>query len=288
MLSILIPVYNYNVLPLVEELHQQATRCNILFEIVVIDDASPQPCFDSDALRNRENVRLFLLRKNIGRSAIRNLLANKAIYENLLFIDAGTFPKPKFFIANYIKQIDKSVIIGSIVEEEKKPKKPYKLRWLYTKTKESNNAKEKKLTSGNFLIKKAILEKHPFNEDIKTYGYEDYMFFRNLMANNITIDFIDNPIIHDSKENANTFIKKTEQALNNLKRLEIKNAQLFYENKIIKLYKKLNRYGLDKLVIILFKITKPLLMKNFNSASPSIMLFDFYKLGYFCTLKQKR
>ena len=40
MLSILIPVYNYNVVPLVLELHKQCLECEIDFEILCQDDAS--------------------------------------------------------------------------------------------------------------------------------------------------------------------------------------------------------------------------------------------------------
>ncbi len=42
MLSILIPVFNYNIYPLVSEL-QQAIIENIVFEIITIDDASTIP-----------------------------------------------------------------------------------------------------------------------------------------------------------------------------------------------------------------------------------------------------
>ena len=40
MLSILIPVYNYNVVPLVLELHKQCLECEIDFEIFCQDDES--------------------------------------------------------------------------------------------------------------------------------------------------------------------------------------------------------------------------------------------------------
>ena len=40
MLSILIPTYNYNVVPLVLELHKQCLECEIDFEILCQDDAS--------------------------------------------------------------------------------------------------------------------------------------------------------------------------------------------------------------------------------------------------------
>ena len=40
MLSILVPIYNYNTNPLVLELHKQCLECNIEFEILCQDDCS--------------------------------------------------------------------------------------------------------------------------------------------------------------------------------------------------------------------------------------------------------
>ena len=42
MLSILIPTYNYNVFPLVLDLHKQCLECKIDFEILCQDDHSNQ------------------------------------------------------------------------------------------------------------------------------------------------------------------------------------------------------------------------------------------------------
>ena len=40
MLSILIPVYNFDVLPLVKKLNMELTKVDFLYEIICIDDAS--------------------------------------------------------------------------------------------------------------------------------------------------------------------------------------------------------------------------------------------------------
>lgn len=287
MLSILIPVYNYNILPLVEEVHAQAIKCHIKFEIIVIDDASDIRFDSTEKVKTFSNVKLIFLKENIGRSAIRNLLANKAKYNTLLFIDAGTFPKSNEYIASYIEHKEKDVVIGGMIEEKVTAKKPYKLRWLYTKERESQKS-NKVLSSANFLIKKSVILKYPFNETIKTYGYEDLLFFNTLKAEGIKPSFIDNPVIHDSKEDAGTFIKKTEQGLQNLHHLVKSNEKLIQDSSVVKYSNKINSLKLSGLVIMLFILTKPLLLKNLKSSFPSMRLFDFYKLGYFCKLKQKR
>ena len=134
MLSIVIPTYNYNIYPLVCELEQQALKLNIAFEIICIDDGSFSHL-------NKENQKINTLsnsvftenRKNIGRSKIRNLLATKAKYKWLLFLDADVFPKNKNFIETYLKSISKSseLIYGGILYQENSPSHENLLRWIY-------------------------------------------------------------------------------------------------------------------------------------------------------------
>jgi len=283
MLSILIPTFNYNIVPLVTELHNQCMECDIDFEILVFDDGSKSELNTfNNTINNLNNCVFKALSENIGRSAIRNLLGKHAKFNTLIFTDADTFPKRKFYIKNYITN-NLDVINGGIICTETAPKKQFKLRWLYTKHREFNA-----LCSSNFLIKKSIFEQYPFDEAIKTYGYEDVLFFENLKKNNINILKIDNPLIHASNDDYKSFIDKTELAICNLITL-LNSNKLQKENfKVAQLYNKLKRFKLVDLIILLFKLSKPLLIKNFNSSSPSLLLFDFYRLGYFCTLKKTK
>ncbi|MFG6686199.1 glycosyltransferase family 2 protein [Mariniflexile sp. HNIBRBA6329] len=285
MLSILIPTFNYNIVPLVKEIFEQVSKCNIVFEILVYDDGSNSKLnIKNQSINLLENCFFKVLTHNIGRSAIRNLLGTDAKYNTLLFIDAGTFPKEKDFIKNYISIHNKEVIIGGMTYGEEPFEKNYKLRWLYTKKREAN----KGLHSSNFLIKKSLFQLNLFDETLKKYGCEDVLFFNNLLKKNIEIIKIDNPVIHEADDDSNTFVKKTEYAIENLIQL-IDEGKLSISNyKISKLYIQLSPLGLDKFVSLLFKWLKPLLLKNFNSNYPSILLFDFYRLGYYCFIKNKK
>lgn len=286
MLSILIPTYNYNVVSLVNELHKQATKENITFEILVFDDGSNSILNKKNNTINALNNCLFKeLKVNIGRSAIRNLLGKNAQYENLLFVDAGTFPKKKDFIKNYLNFKYGKIVVGGMTCLSEPPKKPYKLRWLYTKKRESQN-NEKVICSSNFLIMKKLFKENPFDESIKKYGCEDVVFFNDLSQTYIT--YINNPVTHDAKDSANTFIKKTEDAIENLLfLLETKRLNLNHYN-LSKLYFKIKPLKLDLILTYFFKLLKPMLLKNFNSSFPSLFLYDFYRLGYFCSLKTKQ
>ena len=185
MLSILIPTFNYPIINLVSELHSQLVLARIKFEIICIDDASSNYYLQNDTLKNLNNVSLQKLPKNIGRSKIRNLLASKAIYDWLLFLDADVIPKDKDFINVYLRCIeskDAQVFCGGIAYENKKPESRKMLRWVYGKKREEIDLEIRKRNpykyffGANFLIHKSIFETVKFNNQIVKYGYEDVFF----------------------------------------------------------------------------------------------------------------
>ncbi|WP_395048099.1 glycosyltransferase family 2 protein, partial [Flavobacterium sp.] len=125
MLSILIPTYNYNTFSLVEELKNQAIATGITFEIIVFDDGSTDEISlkENSNINTLDNCSFKISNKNIGRSAIRNLLAKTAKFENLLFLDSDTLPTHINFISEYITHIndDEKIIYGGILYQEDKP-----------------------------------------------------------------------------------------------------------------------------------------------------------------------
>ena len=71
MLSILIPVYNFDVNALVSDLHRQAIDCGIAFEIRCYDDGSTEAFRAKNrAIQTMGNVVWVELEQNIGRSAL--------------------------------------------------------------------------------------------------------------------------------------------------------------------------------------------------------------------------
>jgi len=293
MLSILIPVYNYNVFTLVETLYYQVLKCNILFEIICLDDASDVFTSENQKINQYKNSTYSVLEKNIGRSAIRNLLAQKAIYENLLFLDADTIPVHGNFISNYISQINtnEKVVYGGILYESSKPSANELLRWIYGKKREALNVSDREknpylsFLTLNFLIKKNLFSTVTFNENIPNLRHEDTLFSYELMQNKIEIIHIENPVYHLGIEDSKTFLKKSEEAVVGLKNLVDSNlissdyVKLSYYFQIIK------KYYLRSIIAFGFKIVKPLLLKQLLSKKPSLFIFDLYRLGYYCTLK---
>lgn len=283
MLSVLIPTYNYDITPLVMEIKNQCNTNKIEFEILAFDDGSNSSLNEVNTTINTiENCYFKVLSNNIGRSAIRNLLGKTAKYENLLFIDAGTTIENSEFIKNYMEHIDSDVLNGGMIAKKQAPKKPFKLRWLYTK-----NREHKALCSSNFLIKKDIFFKFLFNESVKKYGFEDVLFFDQLISNGIQVKVIQNPVLHNSDDDANTYLTKTKAGLENLTNL-IENGLLNpNSSKIYQHYLKLEKYRLSKLTSKIYKWFIKIFLLNFNSSNPSLLLFDIYRLSYLCYIKTK-
>ncbi|HEU0125961.1 MAG TPA: glycosyltransferase family A protein [Flavobacterium sp.] len=293
MLSILIPVYNYNIFTLVATLHQQVLKCNIPFEIICLDDASQEFLIENERINQFENTSYSILEKNIGRSAIRNLLAKKAVYENLLFLDADVMPVNKNFISKYISEIKNKVVFGGLLYEDKKPDHKHILRWIYGKEREAlplsqriQNPAETALVS-NLLIKKEIVLRFPFDETLTKYGYEDLLFFAVLRSNKIEITPIENPVFHLNLETSTLFLNKTKTALENLAFLNTKNKISVNESRIIASFEVLKTARLLSVFSFIFRIFESKIEQNLLSKQPSLFLFDIYKLGYFIFLKSK-
>ena len=112
MISILIPIYNFDVRLLVQKLHYQGNLLTVDFEIICVDDASSE---DFKAINQTVGglsaVRLIELDKNIGRAAIRNFLASKAQFPYLLFMDGDSAPLDKNYLKRYQNQLSPTALL---------------------------------------------------------------------------------------------------------------------------------------------------------------------------------
>lgn len=292
MLSVLIPVYNYDVFTLVQTLYNQASECRIPFEIICIDDNSQHFLSENQEINKFKNTSFLILEKNIGRSAIRNLLAQKAAYENLLFLDADTIPVHENFISNYIQQINnhEKVVYGGILYENIKPSHNQLLRWIYGRNREALNisARNKNpylsFLTLNFLITKSIFKKVSFNEEIPNLRHEDTLFSFDLMQNNIEVTHMENPVYHLGLEDSKTFLIKSEQAVLALKNLVDSNMISAQYVKLSHYFQIIKKYHFRTLIAFNFKIIKLLFVKQLLGKKPSLFIFDLYRLGHYCTL----
>ena len=296
MLSILIPVYNYNIVTLVTQLYRQcAIIKDFKFEILVFDDHSQLFHKENNYVNTLKNCTYTILERNIGRSAIRNLLALNANYGNLLFLDADVQIISDTFILTYLDFINQKkyeVVYGGIVYQSKKPNKNQHLRWIYGNKRESLTAEKRSeqcylsFLTLNFLIKKEVFKQVCFNESIPNLRYEDLLFSYDLMQANISVLHIDNQVVHNGIETSTIFLRKTEDSLNGLKYL-LENRILPYDYaRITKTYHYLKQRRLLYFIVSFYKITRSFLKNNLVSKTPSLFIYDIYRLGYFSTISK--
>lgn len=286
MLSVLIPTYNYNVLQLVSELNKQCLLAKINFEIIVLDDFSTLFQEENSRINAFDNCSYEILKKNIGRSAIRNLLAKTAKYDTLLFLDADTMPVRIDFLSQYVRLLNEktTIVYGGISYQESKPSNNELLRWTYGKKREAlifekrNKNKYLSFLTLNFLVKKSVFEEVQFNETIPNLRHEDTLFSYNLQKKNIAITHIDNPVYHLGLETSAVFLKKSKESIVGLQYLIKNNLLPFNYLKISTYSSYLSRLKLSSIYNYILSIFAPSIEKNLKSYKPSLLLFDLYRL----------
>jgi glycosyltransferase involved in cell wall biosynthesis len=292
----LIPVYNYDIRDLAEGLHAQAMASGEPFEIIIMDDKSTDQYRSvNQSVKNFEHINYIELEHNIGRSKIRNKMADFAQYNHFLFIDCDSKLDSGFYVKDYILNSKKELVVyGGRKYENTMPADPiYRLHWKFGKNREELTADVRQLKSNcsfmtnNVLIARDIFEQNRFNETLRRYGHEDTLFGLELRKQKVHVKHIENALIHAGLEDADTFISKTKQGIRNLRHIyKQKGNDRYIVNNIslLKYYVFLRKTGLYKVIRFMFNYTEKMLLKNLKSENPRLFLFDLYKLGYMCAI----
>lgn len=288
MLSIVIPIYNQDVRPLVTTLMKQCNKLNINYQILCFDDMSAQKYKDMNKeLAFRINVNYTEMAENLGRSKIRNWLGKAAFFEYILFLDGDSTVKNKDFIKKYVDHLPtETVIYGGRKYAPKKPRAKKKiLHWEYGSKREALPAKKRKkdpylnFQSNNFLIPEKIFKNHLFDDRVNGYGYEDLLYAFDLQKAGIPVWHIDNPVIHDGLELNHIFMQKTENAIKNL--VTLYKANKIPSTRLIKSYEKLKNYNLLNSFVWTYNKMADKIKGSIMSDKPSIIYFNTWKLKLF-------
>ncbi len=285
MLSILIPVYNYNICNLVKALHEQCEKAEIDFEILCFDDASEDGFKNQNKkIVNLKNIIFKELPQNLGRSKIRNELGKAANFEYLLFMDCDSKVVSESYINNYLKILDpNSLLYGGTAYQSEPPEKELYFHWFYGTHRELIPVEQRKTNpyhsfkTNNFLIPKSIFSNFHFDENLTQYGHEDTLFGLQLKQAGVPILHIDNPLEHEGLETTASFLNKTKQGIENLLYLSQKNDLI--DTKLLRTFKNIKRLRLTQFVYFAFRLLKKRLLQNFHSLNVNLNFFDFYKLG---------
>ncbi len=297
MLSVLIPTYAYSALPLVKNLQEQFSNLNISYEILCFDNGSKSKTdLENQKINDLENCQFKALENNGGRSKIRNTLAEEAKYDYLLFLDADVLPVSNQFVKNYctaIQNYKPQVVFGGLKYQDEKPQKNKMLRWVFGKSREEISLKIRNknpsfyFTSANFLIAKNTIQKHPFNEELTKYGYEDALLALELKKYKIEILQLDNPVYHLGLDENSVFVDKTEKAVENIYFLHQTKVVDCKSNRLLLSFYWVKILQLGGIISFIFKKCKERFKANLLSSNPSLFIYDCYKLGYICSLDKK-
>ncbi|WP_430613365.1 glycosyltransferase family 2 protein [Flavobacterium sp. JP2137] len=293
MVSLIIPTYRYEVYPLVKRLHQECLELGLIFEILCSDDASPDGV-DTLAIEALSNCRYYVQPNNLGLSYARNFLIDRAQYDCIILLDCDTLPVYTDFVKRYVDAFlnqPASFFSGGLQYQAAPIATHEILRWVYGNSREAVSATirqqhpyEYSLCSNICFSKKGLREAR-FQPAIKDYGYEDLVFFKALEKQQISVCHLDNPVFHLKLESSQHFLDKTKTALKTLESLVQNKLIDPQDTTLLKAYRLLKTLQLTRITAWIFTKTQGRLEKNLLSGSPSLWIFDLYKLGYFCSLQ---
>jgi glycosyltransferase involved in cell wall biosynthesis len=291
-LSVCIPIYNTDVRALVEELCAQISKIQTAqIDIMLIDDAS-DVAFRQRNQYDHPKVHFIQLETNIGRSRIRNTFLKYTNAEYLLFIDGdSTVLDPSFlkqYVAYLLQHQNMAVLVGASVYQDTTPDLPHRLRWKYSTSRESLSYEQRKklqdagFKTNNFLIRRSVFEKLPFEEKLLGYGHEDTLFGLQLVAKGIRIEHIDNPVWNFKLDTNSEFLKKTDNAIANLLWICANykdDLRLVEKNKLLRYFISMKSFWLGKFALGVLAFHQPLVSRILQTGLAPLFLFDLYRLG---------
>lgn len=270
-----------------KDLVQQCSACAVPWEIICVDDGS-------DAYFREINQRVAeipgviyeILPHNIGRAAVRNLLARKAQFPYLLFLDCDSRVVLTDFLQQYIARLkDQTVLCGGRVYPDSPPEnKQLLLHWKFGRKREQVPASQRLVhphhafMSNNFVVPRSLFLAVQMEERLIGYGHEDTLFGMELRSRGISVEHLDNPLEHTGLETADVLLQKNDEAMRNLAWL-FQHAAIPIQTKLLNLVHKLRRLGIEKITTAILHVMEPALRALLRTEHPPLWALDAYKLS---------
>ncbi len=298
MLSILIPVFNYDCSMLVMDLGYQAARLKSRtteefdYEIILADDASTDAAAVSANKKAIAAVhgRYIAQPDNMGRARTCNRLAREARMGFLLLMDCDAGVVADDFLARYWADRHLAdVVCGALVNPPGRPRVGHELRYRYERAAEGRRPAAVRrqspyanFTTFNVLFRRDVFTKVCFDERCVEYGYEDALMGLMFERAGISVAHTDNALMHMGIDTSISFLDKTETALRVLHRLGDPMQSHAGASRVCR---RLQRYRLARPVAFAFRTLRGLMRANLLGRHPSVRLFQLYKLGYYTNLE---
>jgi len=296
MISVLIPIYNYNIVGLVKDVHEQLLSSSVDFEILCLEDGSDEHFIELNLpITSLSHIKHLISETNEGRLKARKRLSEEAKHKWLLYLDADVKPKHKFFIKNYIEALKSNhdAYFGGFAYYETPPNEKFLLRWKYGKKHEQVTEAIRKLTpykviiSANFLIKKSVFLALNLVVNKKLYGYDNY-FASQLKSQNVSVKHLDNEVYHLGIETSEQYLQKKEQAAEALLFFYETGLITSHENGLLKLFLVLRKWHLNHFFSFIYLIFKNSLKRQLTGKNPSLKLLQLYRLSYLCNFNNNK
>ena len=278
-ISICVPVYNWDISQLISSLSveidlllEQKINC----EVIVLDDCSEEYFSEKNksVLELYNSVYYYSNEFNLGRSRSRNKIVSMANSDYVLLLDCDVVPDSDSFIRKYYDLTRngnfKGVACGG-VSYKKIEVTPISDCWFYYQqgkkisTKNAidrNIAPWKWLFTANIFLNKIILEKIPFCEDFKGYGYEDIEWGIRL-DEEAALVHIDNTVTHLGVLDKKSYLEKINKSFENLQLLLKKHPEKTRDLRVYKLSKFFKFFPVKILNEIYLVLEKYYLKYNF-------------------------
>ena len=289
-LSVLIPAYNCNCLPLVEQLLPLLQSDVNAYEVIVSDDATTNPEIikANEAINQLPGCRYILKTENAGSAANRNYLGAISQYPLLLFLDCDISIPDRSFLKQYLSTPMDGVVNGgiSIIDDVQLHQN---LRYRYEKAEIPSHTavmrqanRYQHFRSTNFMITRSAFEKCPFDERFTRSGYEDVLYGKLLKQQHINVVHIDNPVLMTKFENNPDYVTKIERSLRTL--YTFRNELRGY-SRLLTFVSGIHLSIVRKLIRLWHKVFKKAERRNLCGSRPSLWVFKLYRLGYFLSLQ---
>lgn len=298
MISILIPVFNYDVAVLVTSLREAMDKVPEFSELIVGDDGSASEYRQRYEVLINGKVRLVTAEKNIGRAAIRNRLAAEAGGKFLLFIDADAMitSTAENYLRSWLPFLNcGKVICGGVLYPGHAPADPDKiLRWKYGRKREQrkpadrNKRPHENFSGFNFMIERDLYLKIRFNEELRQYGHEDTLFGYQMRKAGVDICHVDSALIHDGVETNSEYIGKIRQGIENLSILcdKVTDYRAFSETvRLVRMYNLFSSLGLSGILAAIYIRYRDRMELALDSSKASLSLLWLFRISLFSTYR---
>jgi glycosyltransferase involved in cell wall biosynthesis len=305
MISICIPVYNYDIRELIKEIIVQCEELKLAYDLICVDDCSTNlqieainKLFIEESANSK--IKYEVLSTNKGRSAIRNYLVSKSRFDYCWFLDCdGKISENKNLVKTFLQHLKENTVIsgGRIYQKEIPKNKLLRLHWTWASKRELIDVSQRMkqpvqhFLSNNFVVHKDILLQIPFSEELNGYGYEDTFWASQIEKAGFQIQHIYNPVLHDGLEINTDFLNKIEESIINLIRLKNicihKRIEFPVKSKLTNLAELLSKPIIKTFASIYFSSNKKKWKSKLLGDNYSLFIFDLYRLAfYFETIKK--